>query len=165
MSKTAIILISFYQMTVLPVVMACLENSSIPDNLIAQYHSTNYQIGIGSDVFTLSIDQHSESLAQLMAIRHADCAAIITAHNPFSQLQNPEKNLAAHLLLAQALNQYSDSVIPCTNIDPTGSWPPEEGFLALGLTVATAQRIGRQFNQNAIVWVDSHAVPTLILLR
>lgn len=165
MSKTAIILISFYQMTVLPVVMACLENSSIPDNLIAQYHSTNYQIGIGSDVFTLSINQHSESLAQLMTIRHADCAAIITAHNPFSQLQNPEKNLAAHLLLAQALNQYSDSVIPCTNIDPTGSWPPEEGFLALGLTVATAQHIGRQFNQNAIVWADSHAIPALILLR
>lgn len=145
--------------------MPCLENSRIPDNLIAQYRNANYLIGIGSDVFTLSIDQHSEPLAQLMAERHADCAAIITAHNPFSQLQNPEKNLAAHALLARTLNQHSDAVIPCTNVDPTGNWPPEAGFLALGLSLVIAQHIGRQFKQNAIVWADSHALPALILLR
>lgn len=142
-----------------------MAHSAVPSTLIAQYRNANYLVGIGSDVFTLSIDQHSEPLAQLMAERHADCAAIITAHNPFSQLQNPEKNLAAHVLLAQTLNQYSDSIIPCTNVDPTGSWPPEAGFLVPGLTLAIAQRIGRQFEQNAIVWADSHAIPTLVLLR
>jgi hypothetical protein len=34
-----------------------------------------------------------------------------------------------------------------------------------GLTRTAAQQLGRQFEQNAIIWADADAIPELILLR
>jgi len=49
--------------------------------------------------------------------------------------------------------------------DATGQWPAERSVLALGLDLETSKEIGRHFEQNAIVWSSSDAVPALILLR
>ncbi|MBI0412378.1 MAG: DUF3293 domain-containing protein, partial [Nitrosospira sp.] len=41
----------------------------------------------------------------------------------------------------------------------------EKGFLAVGVDLVTAQRLGDQYGQNAILWADEDAVPRLVLLR
>ncbi len=41
----------------------------------------------------------------------------------------------------------------------------EASFLILDIDKNTASDIGKQFEQNAIVWCTSDAVPELILLR
>ena len=48
---------------------------------------------------------------------------------------------------------------------PTNAWPGEPSFLVPGVTRRDAQALGRQFEQNAIVWSGRDALPELILLR
>ena len=52
-----------------------------------------------------------------------------------------------------------------TAADPTGAWPEEKSFLALGVGEDTARKLGNRFRQDAVVWVRSDAVPRLLLLR
>ena len=49
--------------------------------------------------------------------------------------------------------------------DPTGAWPAEKSFLALGVGEEAARNLGNCFHQDAVVWVGPDAVPRLLLLR
>ncbi len=93
------------------------------------------------------------------------CAAIISADNPYSRQLSNEENLIAHESLRNFLRQHPYPMIESLNIDPTNLWPAEESFFVLGLDLNTAKSLGQQFNQNAIVWIGSDAIPRLILLR
>lgn len=140
-------------------------SSIIDKNLIASYLSANYQIGMGSNSIFLRVDQYSEPLAKFLAASRQPCAAIISAYNPFSQPFSNEENLAAHELLRDFLSRYSYPIIESLNTDPSERWPAEKSFCVLGQDLDASQSVGRHFNQNAIVWMDSHATPRLILLR
>lgn len=140
--------------------------SDISPDLIANYYTTHYQIGTGSDRIILRIDQYSEPLLQLFIATNTACAAFISAYNPFSQLRSMKDNLIAHTQLhQQLLFQHPKQIIEGMGIDPSGTWPVEKSWLTLGLDLDTAQTIGQQFNQNAIVWSNIKAIPRLILLR
>lgn len=122
-------------------------------------------MGTGTDVILLQIDQYSESLAKLLTASQQPCAAMISAYNPCSQLQNDAENSAAHESLKHCLSHHSYPMIESLNIDPTGIWPAEKSFFVPGLDLDIARSLGQQFNQNAIVWIGSDAIPRLILLR
>lgn len=139
--------------------------SIISKDIIANYLSTHYQIGNNSDSISLQINQYSESLARLLVTSKQSCASIISAYNPLSQLQSNEKNLTSHALLQKFLSDRSYTMIESFNIDPAKLWPTEKSFFVLGLDLNTSKSLGRQFNQNAIVWIGSNAIPQLILLR
>ena len=139
--------------------------SEISANLIASYRAADYRAGAGSAAVLLRIDQYSESLAQLLAASGQQCAVFITACNPGSQSCSSEVNQAAHARLREELSRHSKQIIEGTGSDPSGAWPPEQSLLALGVDLATAQALGRQFGQNAVVWAGADAIPRLILLR
>ena len=140
-------------------------SSAIPADLIASYRAADYRAGSGSAAISLRIDQCSESLSQLLAASGRQCAVFITAYNPCSQSCSFEVNQAAHTRLRAELSRHTDQIIEGTGSDPSGAWPPEQSLLALGIDLATAQALGRQFGQNAVVWADADAIPRLILLR
>jgi len=142
-----------------------LTSSGISADLIASYRAADYQAGSGSAAVLLSIDQYSESLSQLLAASGQQCAVFITAYNPRSQPQSLAANQAAQARLRDELNYLTDQIIEGTSSDPTGTWSPEQSLLALGVDLATAQALGRQFGQNAVVWAGVDAIPRLILLR
>ena len=142
-----------------------LTQSVIARNLISGYRDTDYQIGAGSDSISLRIDQYSESLAKLLIASKHPCAAMISAYNPYSQRLSNEENLIAHESLRNNLRRHYCPIIESLNIDPTGRWPTEKSFFVLGADLNTAQSLGQQFNQNAIVWIGNDAIPRLILLR
>jgi len=142
-----------------------LKHADISTDLIANYLATNYQVGTGAELFILHINQYSDSLSQLLTVNHECYATIITAYNPFSKPQNNARNLAANTMLSQVLKRYSDSVIESMNTDPLSIWPAEKSFCVLGLNLEISKFLGRKFNQNAIVWANSNAIPQLILLR
>jgi len=142
-----------------------LKHTDISTGLIASYLTTNYQVGAGSEMFILHINQYSDSLSRLLTANKQCYATIITAYNPFSEPQNNARNLAATTKLSQVLKRYSDSVIESINTDPSGIWPDEKSFCVLGLNLEISNFLGREFNQNAIVWANSNAIPQLILLR
>ncbi len=139
--------------------------SDISADLIASYRAADYRAGPDSAAITLRIDQYSESLAQLLAASGRQCAVFITACNPGSQPQSLAANRAADARLREELNRHTDQIIEGTGSDPSGTWPPEPSLLALGVDLTTAQVLGRQFGQNAVVWAGADAIPRLMLLR
>lgn len=142
-----------------------MAQSEISTDLIATYRTADYRVECGIAAFTLHIDQYSEPLARLFAASAHQCAVFITACNPCSQPQSLEVNRAVQTRLRDELSCLTDQVIVGTGSDPAGAWPVEESFLALGVDLAAAMVLGRQFGQNAIVWVGADAIPRLILLR
>jgi hypothetical protein len=114
------------------------------------------------------VDQHSEPLSQLFTTSGHQCAAFITACNPFGVRQSSKANRAACARLRERLAQYAPQpkrIIEGVGLDSAGDWPGEESFLVLGLDLETSRALGREFHQNAIVWVGNDAIPRLILLR
>jgi len=134
------------------------------DDLIASYTNTHYQVDTPTDSFTMRINQYSQPLAQLLIRNHCVSATIITAYNPHSQKQSHQKNRDANEKLLQTLIAHTDKIYPSQNIDPSGIWPTEYSYCALGLNLDLSKQIGREFNQNAIVWSDLTERPQLILL-
>jgi hypothetical protein len=142
-----------------------LKQSIIPAKLIQSYVAAHYQANIDSNTLTLYIGQHCEPLSRLMKASDVQCALYITAYNPYSQPQHTETNLAANNQLLIRLSYHSSYIFEGKSLDPTGKWPAEPSFLALGIDLVTSRILGRQFSQNAIVWIDKNATPKLILLR
>lgn len=140
-------------------------SSKINDDLIASYHSAIYNFGAESSAIGLCIDQHSEPLSRVISESGDRCAVFISAYNPGSLIQSSESNRVAHDRLHDDLRSHSNRIIEGVASDPSGEWPPEKGFLAVGVDLATAQRLGDQYGQNAILWADEDAVPRLVLLR
>ena len=139
--------------------------SVIAKDLIASYLHANYQIGADPESIFLRIDQYSKPLAKLLIASGQSCAAIISAYNPCSRRLSNEKNCAAHESLRNLLNHHSYPIIECLNTDPDDNWPAEKSFFVPGLDLNSAQTLGQQFDQNAIVWIGSGAIPHLILMR
>jgi len=142
-----------------------LISSAISAQLIAHYTQSHYRIGATAESITLRIDQYSAPLAQFLTASHQSCAAIISAYNPYSELLSDAENLAAHEALGNFLAHHAYPAIESLNIDPADAWPAEKSFFTPGIDINTAQSLGRQFRQNAIVWIDRDAIPRLILLR
>jgi hypothetical protein len=142
-----------------------LERTLIPSEKIAAYNATHYKVGLGQEGFILRIGEPSGELRSLYAAHAISCAVFITAFNPRGQHQGDRANEAAHARLRAALLELTGLVTEGAGIDPTGAWPPEKSFLALGIDEDAAARLGRTFHQDAVVWAESDAVPKLLLLR
>ncbi len=142
-----------------------LAHSEIPAEKIEAYLKTEYRFGEGPDAVTLRIDQRSDALARLYASSSVMCGLFVTAHNPFGRAQSIEANEAAHRRLAADLKALSARVIEGAGADPSGAWPEEKSFFALGIDRDAARKLGDRHRQDAIVWAGADAVPKLILLR
>ncbi len=140
-------------------------NSELDPELIAQYCQADYQIGTGEEAFVVRVNQYSERLSQLMIEKRIPYAAIITADNPLGQVCNDLQNRAAYCRLQSALTHAAFPMIESVNIDPIGKWPDERSVCVLGVDRETICLLGRQFGQNAIIYIEGNALPRLVLLR
>ena len=139
--------------------------TQIPAEKIDAYLKTDYRFGEGFDAVTLRIDVRSEPLARLYASSGITCGVFITAYNPLGQACDIETNDAANESLAADLAAISTRVFEGAGADPSGAWPGERSFFALGIDLEVARALGARYRQDAIVWVGADAVPKLILLR
>ena len=140
-----------------------MTETAIAADKVAAYRATQYRIG-GPEAFTLSIGAKSDALLQLYRKTGQACGVFITAFNPFGQAQSAEANQAAQFLLGEHLRALSRHVIEGAGY-PSGDWPPELSFFALGIDEGAARQLGRRFDQDAVVWAGADAVPKLLLLR
>jgi hypothetical protein len=132
--------------------------------LLAAYHATHYQVKHPRGAFTLRTDNPSTELATLLMETGSRCAAFITACNPYSWPVGDAENALAQQQLAGELQQHGYAAIPAIGLDPAGEWQGEESFLVPGLDLEEAKALGRQYAQNAILWMDMDAVPQLVML-
>lgn len=104
-------------------------------------------------------------LEALHRAHRADSSAFITACNPFSQDLNEAANIERQAALALELKKLSLTFVDGVGQHPSNQWPGEASFLVLGLTLEAAKKLGVHFEQNAIIWIGSNAIPQLVLLR
>lgn len=148
-------------------VIATPKGTALDEGLVQAYLHTHYRIHPSdtTEGFTLRIGVASEALRALMSHFHRPSAVFITAYNPLGQALSDADNQVRHRLLAQELAQRSFPHWAGVGEGDAGDWPGEESFLALGLELAAAQRLGAAHEQNAVVWAGPDAVPKLVLLR
>lgn len=132
--------------------------------MILAYEAAEYHVR-GASPFVLRIGQYNAELACLLADEGMPSAAFITACNPHGQLLGAADNAARTNALGAELERFAPRVLPAHGVDPTGRWPDEPGFLALGCPPAIVEALGRRHRQNGIVLCGGDAVPRLVLLR
>jgi len=142
-----------------------LDRSVVPPEKRDAYLATNYCLGFGPEAVVLNIGKHSAALAELFTEHRVACGAFITAYNPEGTQQSDETNAQDHAALLQRVVELCHSFIEGVGAGTTGQWPLERSVFAYGMDKASACAVGRQFRQDAIVWVGPDAVPQLVLLR
>ena len=141
-----------------------LSDTHIVDHLLDSYRQTNYEVH-GPVSFSLRIGQPSEPLLQLYKQHSCDCAAFITACNPYSQKLDSAVNAQRHLDLMADLVSRNLIFIEGVGIGQDPDWPGEASCLIFGLALGASRVLGHKFHQNAIVWCAQDAKPELVLLR
>jgi hypothetical protein len=138
--------------------------SGIARSTIEAYLATEYRFW-GEWSITLRIGERNTRLSAIYRGQAVGSAAVITAWNPLSEIRSNHENCLAQDRLIAELDRRSLIHKAGQGADPSGIWPAEDSRLVLGIDLTAAMQLGRQFDQNGIVWVKSDAVPTLILLR
>ena len=131
---------------------------------VLAYQQTEYRV-LGSIPTTLHVGVRNAQLAMLHQLHQTDCSAFVTACNPLGKRVDAATNAQRQEALAAEISRQGRVAIAGIGQHPTGDWPPEPSYLVLRLTLTAAQQLGRQFEQNAILWASADAVPELILLR
>ena len=145
--------------------------SSTAGDLIEAYLGTTYQLGMGQAGPSLRIGEPvgtgPGTVGGMMADAGATCAAFITAWNPHSDDTTTDaENEAAHARLLNRLTSFPGvTVHEGEGVGEGPEWMPERSVLAVGLSSTDASTLGREFRQNAVVWVGEDGVPQLVLLR
>ena len=142
-----------------------LAQSEISPEKIEAYRVTDYRVGLDERAFTLRIDTRSQALSRLYKTTGQTCAVFITAFNPYGRAQCEEANESAHARLRNSLHGIASEVIEGAGAHPSGAWPAEKSFFALGVSEDTARLLGKEFHQDAVVWAGPEAIPRLLLLR
>lgn len=141
------------------------DQSAIDPALLGKYQETEYRVRAGEESFVLELARPSEALARLYRGRKASSAAFMSACNPYSQATSRDENEQANARLrAQLLDRGFDVVDALGSDGSEGGWA-EPSVLVLGISREEAERFGRDYRQNAIVFAAADAVPELVLLR
>ncbi len=139
--------------------------SRLPEELIEAYLKTEYRAVVDGAAITLRIGAQSSGILFLFEQSKTDCAAFITAENPFSAPQTSETNAERQGQLRADLQFLGVPLFEGEGQGEDTSWPPEASYLVLSLGRDEARELGRKYEQNAVVWVGADGVPELLLLR
>lgn len=133
-------------------------------SLEAAYRSTSFEVTAASPPFTLRVGEHSAPLAALHRLHGVATSAYLTAVNPRSVVLPADENARREAQLEQWLRAQGYVSFAGHGVDPRGEWPSEPCVLVLGIDYDAACRLGECYEQNAIVWCPTTAVPDLIML-
>ncbi len=137
-------------------------NSKIDGQTLQAYRRAEYRMQAGWSIW---IDRISPDLAAWHKTHGVSCSGFVSAVNPRSEVIVEAENSRRHLALSAWLDGQDRAFLSGAGLDPDGRWPAEPGFLIAGLGSEEAARLGRRFDQNAVVWSGADARPRLILLR
>jgi hypothetical protein len=141
------------------------ERQSIPGALMDAYRRTEFRVADRGWSFVLRHDEHSKVLEECHRAFGVTCSAYITAWNPRSEVMSREQNEAAQARLEAEVQAAGLEFLRGIGVDPSGPWPGEPSVLVLGLSTDDAMRLGREYEQNAIVLAGRDAVPRLAMIR
>ena len=132
-----------------------IATKTVHPNLVRAYREAIYIVNEGDDAIALKVGEVSPALAALMHVHKATTAAILTAYNPYSEIQPSAENERMQAALVAELKATAVICFDAIGSDPEGEWEPEASTLALGITLVEAQRLADQFGQNAFIWINT----------
>ena len=141
-----------------------LTTSAVDPATRQAFLETHYLVH-GDTPLTLQVGMASPSLKTLYRTLRVGSCAFITACNPWSRPLDAASNAKRQSTLALGLQQCCLTFVEGLGRHPSGQWPGEPSFLVWGLTLKAAKALGTEYEQIAIVWCGSDAVPQLISLR
>lgn len=128
---------------------------TVHPNLVRAYRDAIYIVNEGDDATALKVGEVSLAIAKLMHVHKSTTAAIVTAYNPFSEIQLLAENERQQRALMAALQSVTTACFDAIGSDPEGKWEPEASTLALGISLVDAERLADQFGQNAFIWIST----------
>jgi hypothetical protein len=138
--------------------------SGLDPALLTAYRETDFRV-TGPVAFTLRVGTVSAGLAALHRQLGVTSSAFVTACNPFSAALTDDENAARLEALRTELRRRQLPFLEGEGQHPGNAWPAEASVLVLGVSRGEAGELGRQFEQNAVVWVGPDAIPQLLVLR
>ncbi len=123
------------------------------------YRRTRYVVDDGDVQFTILIDSDNPGLSPLLADRGIATWAFLTAYNPYSSPLSAVENVARQAALAGLLDR--EKYLYYYGLGVGDDWE-EPSFFILDITRIAAINIGKQFEQNAILWGTAAEPPELI---
>ena len=132
-----------------------IARKTVHPNLVRAYREAIYIVNEGDDAIALKVGEVSHALAALMRVHKVQTAAILTAYNPYSEIQPLAENERMQAALVAALQPKSTACFDAIGSDPEGKWEPEASTLALGISLVDAERLADQFGQNAFIWINT----------
>jgi hypothetical protein len=130
--------------------------------LLAAYQSADYVVH-GPPELILKVGEPSPRLDELLEAEGATTAAFLTAANPRSERRSRAENAAALATLDELIATAGYPSRPGEGREPDGSWV-EPSRLVIGIYRENAEKLGRAFGQNAIVFVEKGRAPELLVL-
>ena len=138
-------------------------HSLVDEDTQRAYLETEYRVL--APALVLRIGQPCPELAQLHQERKVTCSAFITADNPLGVPLSQAQNSARRQQLIVELDKRKLGWVHGLGQHPNGEWPAEHSVLVLGLGLDGARGLGDRLEQNAVVWMDTDAVPRLLMVR
>ena len=132
----------------------------LSNELVKAYVETDFVV-LEPQEFVMKIGSPCQELLQLYQQEGYSEAAFITAWNPYSKTATQNENEAAQARLASFIDELGLNALDGVGRDPTGKWPGEPSFLVLGIPKNKAINLGRNFHQNAMVFIGLDGIPTL----
>ena len=131
------------------------------NSLIEAYKNTKYKVF--EPTITIEIGKFNQDLNNLILNHNSNEWAFITAYNPFSRVLTNDENRLRHIELKELTEKYVTFEGHGVGQDPT--WKPELSLFIIGISKSDASKIGKKFEQNAIVYGSINETPQLMILN
>lgn len=117
------------------------------------YRRTRYVVRLAAGELALRIGV-ADAEADERLRREAGCRqgwALVTPCNPRSVVLSGEENARRCAAMGRELTARGQRFVAAVHRDPDGAWPDEDSFLLVDAEADLALRLGRAYEQNAVV--------------
>jgi hypothetical protein len=132
----------------------------ILSDLYKAYLNTSYNVI--DPPLSIHINEFHPKLDELLEQHQCETWAFITAFNPYSKILLEEENLRRHQMLVSDLSNFK--LFEGVGAGKESSWNPERSVLVLNISLEEAIRMGKKYEQNAIVTGKKNSVAELTIL-
>lgn len=126
------------------------------------YLQTTYVLKTNSYQFDLKIGRYHPAFNEWLTTHSIKTWVKMTAANPYSQALLAEENEVRNQQLNTDLFALGYITYPSEGRPENDDWQPELGFFIPNITLATALRLARKYEQNAIVYGYVNGLPQLV---
>ena len=134
---------------------------AIAAELLNAYAATDFIVFDDGGEWAVRVGEASPRIDRLLARFASETATIVTACNPRSRVLPPEENAARHRDLCALLKAEDWPFLLGEGRDPHGHWIAETECIVFGTSLADGLDLARQFDQNAIVFLERGHAPRL----